>query len=147
MEFKFRVWDKVSNQMIYPFTGIGDDLYLSLECRVCSEDEEKQEDGSRLVYRGYRMIPLLFTRLKDKNGKEIYEGDIVVDEGKVHGEVYWNDEQGGFYVKLHVPKVQENMKHWMNLHYGVLDTPLAHTLKNFYVVGNIHENSELLESK
>jgi hypothetical protein len=63
-----------------------------------------------------------FTGLKDKNGKEIYEGDIIT-ERKYQAVVEWDEKSLQF-----------------NCH-GMLDG------KNYEVIGNIYENPELLEGK
>ena len=74
-------------------------------------------------------ILMQYTGLKDKNGKEIYEGDIVQETGGLPCEVYWRDEAAGFefvYVgNSWMPNV-DAVGRW------------------FEVIGNIYENPELL---
>ena len=75
------------------------------------------------------------TGLKDKNGKEIYEGDVlkVLDFTDWKGEVrYSQEELSYFFVEY------ENS---LRLKYTTLLSLLD---KNLEVIGNIYENKELL---
>jgi uncharacterized phage protein (TIGR01671 family) len=129
---KFRVW--------YGEMDYIDDFYYFEEQGIC-----EIVDG--IGYGNHFICNVMqYTGLIDKNGKEIYEGDIIKDAGTVTGEVYWNKDHAGFFVKLTIPNVQESMKSFMNLHYPILDTPIIYVLKNFYVIGNKYENPEIIKN-
>ncbi len=67
-----------------------------------------------------------YTGLKDKNGKEIYEGDVLSGRYIVE---YKND----CFV------VQEHTNDWSSVHYVLHHNP------EMEVIGNIYENPELLK--
>lgn len=74
-----------------------------------------------------------FTGLHDKNGKEIYEGDILLD-GYAKYEVWYSEDRAGFIAEMIDP--QNNLVDYL----GGYDTERIMT-----VIGNIHDNPELLK--
>lgn len=79
------------------------------------------------------------TGLKDKNGKEIFDGDILAcktDDEVINLNVFWDEEHALFMFESKKYNEQE---------------PLAELVENntypFEIIGNIYENPELLEDK
>lgn len=120
-EFKFRIWDSEYKEMLY------------------SGNMLSQESGR--VYANYnigtvRAFPdgcysvMQYTGLKDSNKKEIWEGDIVC--GLFFDTDYMSD------ISVTCPVV------WVERH-ACFNIGHRHwTLNSIRVVGNIHENPELL---
>ena len=70
-EIKFRAWDKISERMWYW-------NLLEMGCSDIGELKGGQYCGCNDLSRILKECPITeFTGLKDKNGKEIYEGDVV----------------------------------------------------------------------
>ncbi len=153
-EIKYRAWDKRTNQMrAVAEISFGDDgsARTILACLAPKKDTcWRSED---VIVHGESGILMQFTGLTDKNGREIYEGDILscfydkpitlrdehvwphrewqVSPEERKQEVYWQD--GSF-------KIFDHGRHdWMLL--GVSD-PTKMT-----IIGNIYENPGMVESE
>ena len=128
-EIKFRAWDGDLKKMI---CGLGNmmtewDSYRSYEVEDILKDESIMQ----------------FTGLSDKNGKEIYEGDIVKNlylkfnqllevywqEGEAKGE--WLNKKPGFKFRV----IDDNGNIGMKIF----------TPDTLEIIGNIYENKNLLK--
>jgi uncharacterized phage protein (TIGR01671 family) len=73
------------------------------------------------------------TGLKDNNGMSIYEGDVLKDHRGDVCIVVWDKDIASFTL----------IKTDLKTYYSPIDTDIT----NFEIIGNIHENPELLEDK
>jgi len=112
-EIKFRAWDERNKS--YTYSGFGEKTFTIFVKRV-NVPRYKIEQ---------------YTGLKDKNGKEIYEGDIVGEEGIVYLVEF---EDGMFELAHGTPLID-----WI---YARERQGLE-----IEIIGNIHEIPELLEGK
>ena len=139
-EIKFRAWDKVYECYLYDVQNAYDTL------SGCVKYENGEDAGyDEECFAGFldndQYVVEQFTGLTDVNGKEIYEGDIVKFFGankkiKVKNEfgiiVYKADRYGAGF-----NSIIQNKEHG----YGGIN------IAQDIVVGNVHENPELLEGK
>jgi uncharacterized phage protein (TIGR01671 family) len=119
-EIKFRAWDGKNIKHVTILHLVGD------------EPGDIQTSGGEWL-NGKDVFLMQFTGLKDKDGKEIYEGDLVVirdpDKTSKPFEIIWERDA------------------WMLCRNGTslfsLGTPSMDVTE---VIGNIYENSELLNA-
>jgi len=111
-EIKFRAWD--GNEMLSDWL-------------VLTKETTGEVSTSRLSKRGIEIMQ--YTGLKDRNGKEIYEGDIVKSESYFTSVVEFED--GSFMLKSTAQT--SDLAKWKVSHFEL------------EVIGNIYENPDLLK--
>ena len=121
---KFRAWLKEENKMIIVDT-------------MNWFDDEFESIGDGITFlRGAEKIELMqSTGLKDKNGKEVFVGDIIKCTRGCPHEVYLEKEYGGTFVggmpAIYLKGIREGYA-WTGAE---------------EILGNIYENPELLEEE
>lgn len=128
-EIKFRAWD-VENERWLPINEIVNDWGSTpwIDAMYTADTEFGLHDsGNTLVWQQY-------TGLKDKNGKEIYEGDILRGTASDDSREY--TKNGCVVFKEHELRYELDEDFCLPLNW----------YESLEVIGNIYENPELLQS-
>lgn len=114
---KFRAWNSKSKQMVY---------------KVNIDYNGHANDGQSYITYGPPDAVMQFTGMKDKRGKDLYEGDIIQHfiTGYIFSIVY---KDGAFCLKA------ENDHPNKGVFFGL------NTLDNMEIKGNIFQNPEILK--
>jgi uncharacterized phage protein (TIGR01671 family) len=132
-EIKFRAWHKEKHKM-FPVTTIQFPTAFNP-----GYAGTLKEDGIDTLFPFEQSVILMqYTGLKDKNGKEIYEGDILKWLG-------FEVSNGKQIRPVRKAPILSDTREWIINCYQIQN--LIESNGTVEVIGNIYENPELLESK
>ena len=137
-EIRFRAWDKYRQEFVNP------QAYLRLY------NHQGNADTAILTPEGSNIVIVQSTGLTDRNGKEIYEGDILrATDGdddnfsNLSGVVRWGEDILGW----DVYRLAYGNNRELTDAYGCRDLWSIADDYEIKVVGNIYKNPELIERK
>ena len=131
---KYRAWDIEFEKMVQVNTLFLDEQTL----KVTYENGGVAKDDINYY------VLMQSTGLKDKNGKEIFEGDLITETGVFNSTVKYGswiyEEDFGAKAKsvgFYLDKSYEDLTWYENFNYDYIS-------KNCEVVGNIYENKNMI---
>jgi len=148
-EIKFRAWSR-NNRKMYYIPNDGPSVTIGTNWWTFHKNDPQSGEHLANELTG---VLMRFTGLKDKNGKEIYEGDIVettlfvemkLDKEPMRGVIKYADKWATFYLVVGARKkggpgvAMTSVHEWYYAEEGEIVAT---------VVGNIYENPELAPEK
>src|SRR3990172_6222924 len=133
-EIKFRIWNgsKMEHNIMAGFLGA---FYVQ------GIDEKDSASMSSFNTKYFDTIPVMqYTGLKDKEGKDIYEGDILehlTDKNTTRKKVVYDAQHGAFIMRCE--------KYFAELRATYGDENMY--ADTYLIIGNIFENAELLTTQ
>ncbi|WP_173214387.1 MULTISPECIES: YopX family protein [unclassified Streptococcus] len=137
---KFRVWDSVEKKFVEHF-------FITDNGLICNMEKPTSDSKLLIPIEKSELILMQSTGLKDKNGVEIFEGDVVSRNSGMPSVVKFGkwiyEEDFGYKIKnigFHLNSSCDDDEWFQAMDYEDIR-------KNYEVIGNIYENPELLEDK
>ena len=129
---KYRAWDSVEKKFVEHF-------FITDNGLICNMEKPTSDSKLLIPIEKSELILMQSTGLKDKNGKEIFEGDILAcetDDEVINVNVFWDEEHALFMFKSKKYNERE-----------LLAELVEDNTYPFEIIGNIYENPELLEDE
>lgn len=125
---KYRAWDSVKKKFVEHF-------FITENGLICNMEKQTSGYNFPMPVEKSELILMQSTGLLDKNGKEVFVGDIIKCTRGCPHEVYLEKEYGGIYVggmpAIYLKGIKEGYA-WTG---------------DEEILGNIYENPELLEEE
>ena len=146
-EIKFRLWDKDYNYMIEP-----EDIHPRVTSECITGDGKVLEVIENNSYMGTDInfddisnnrILMQYTGLKDKNGKEIYEGDIVTNKTKIFSGNGFKGKDLIMLVEWYQGECFYSLSVYDEEYWGLKKLTKS-SASDIEVIGNIYDNPELI---
>ncbi|MFS9217527.1 YopX family protein [Streptococcus mitis] len=123
---KYRAWDKRFSEFV-------EDFFVSEDGKIYKKSTDTGYGIAISREISDKVILMQSTGFKDKNGKEIFEGDILgTKDGLLNGIIEYREDLGMFVNSL--------------IRYNNFER-LCNAAGNREIIGNVYENPELLEDK
>ena len=130
-EIKFRAYDKLQNKFLYPYPN-GFNILGEVTCFDLIGQQLKEFTPHLTTLERLNDVEIMqFTGLKDDEGTEIWEGDII-EYTQHHFNTEWT-------------KIKRKEVKWIRDRWNIYATNAGES--DIKVIGNIFENKELLEQQ
>lgn len=130
---KFRTWDSIEKKFVEHF-------FITDNGLICNMEKPTSGYNSLVPIEKSELILMQSTGLYDKNGKEIFEGDIVQFED--------------YYIESDLPYINMGIVEWSQGQFTItnrasveMEDLLDGEFLDLTIIGNIYENPELLEEQ
>ena len=129
---KFRTWDSIEKKFVEHF-------FITDNGLICNMEKPTSDYNFPMPVEKSELILMQSTGLYDKNGKEIFEGDIITNGISVVD--VKNHQTLGFYTVVN----GEERFFGSNTSIKDFENDVEEFSSTTKIIGNIHENPELLK--
>jgi len=134
-DIKFRAWDTIKRRMVN-----WDEFIANENIFKASFLNAKHSVGLLGMLKEFHYCPMQYTGVKDKNGVEIYEGDILGHPFSGMTVEYRGDQGSGLEMDCGYYLQKDDFESWIEL-----KSRSNKNGDNYEVIGNIYENPDLLD--
>lgn len=138
---KFRSWDSTNKKM-----SNGMDTLVRGDGEVFIQTDVGEGASAGMMDDNLGLLVMQFTGLLDRNEKEVYEGDFIsIDGWELNWVVRWVVLEAAFQPCMASTGAPMRRFNWLDQGVNGIYMQMTKTTDLFEVIGNIHENPELLK--